>query len=276
MNTDALIGNIAVNIYETRALMGIAAATAVASTVRHLLAQKAEVNIVFAAAPSQNEFLAALVREDIDWERINAFHMDEYIGLENGSEATFSRYLKTHLFNHVRCKAVHFIQGDADNAQVECNRYAGLLQQYPIDIVCMGIGENNHIAFNDPHVADFNDTEVVKTVALDTECRQQQVNDGCFPSLAAVPTHAITLTVHALLHCKYIFCTVPGERKANAVYHTLHSPVGEQYPSTALRTHRAVQMFLDKDSAGEIVKGAIPARTRHWGGVNRESAIVKR
>ena len=116
----------------------------------------------------------------------------------------------------------------------------------------MGIGENSHIAFNDPPVADFKDSATVKVVLLDADCRQQQVNDGCFPSLKDVPTLALTLTVPALLHCQYIFCMVPGERKAKAVYHTFNSPVTEQYPSTALRTHGNVQMFVDVDSAGML------------------------
>jgi glucosamine-6-phosphate deaminase len=124
-----------------------------------------------------------------------------------------------------------------------------LLKQLPPDIVCMGIGENNHIAFNDPPVADFNDREMVKVVTLDADCRQQQVNDGCFPSLAAVPEQALTLTIPALVQGRHIICVVPGERKANAVYHTLHSPITEQYPSTILRQHHGVEMFLDRDSS---------------------------
>ena len=244
--------NIQLRIYDNRPALGIAAAKAVATTIQRLLKTKSEVNMVFAAAPSQNEFLAALVKEDIDWSRINVLHMDEYIGLDDGSEATFAYYLKAHLFSHVQCKAVHFIQGNNNDALAECNRYTSLLQQHPIDIVCMGIGENSHIAFNDPPVADFNDPATVKVVLLDADCRQQQVNDGCFPTLGDVPTHAITLTVPALLNCKYIFCMVPGKRKAKAVYHNFNSPVGEQYPSTALRTHSAVEMFVDKESAAML------------------------
>jgi glucosamine-6-phosphate deaminase len=244
--------NIQLRIYDSRIALGTAAANTVATTIQHLLTTEQELNIVFAAAPSQNEFLAALIKEDIDWRSINAFHMDEYIGLDEGSQATFAYYLKTHLFNHVQCKSVHYIHGNSNNADAECNCYASLLQQHPVDIVCMGIGENSHIAFNDPPVADFNDTAAVKVVLLDADCRQQQVNDGCFPTLDDVPKHAITLTIPALLNCKYIFCMVPGQRKAKAVYHTFNSPLGEQYPSTALRTHGAVQMFVDKDSVAMI------------------------
>jgi len=238
--------DITIDIFENRAQMGTAAATATARTINDLLSKQDEVNMVFAAAPSQNEFLAALVQQQVEWKRVNAFHMDEYIGLSAGSPATFGYYLQTHLFGKVTFKAVNYINGNAEN---ECARYASLLANNPVDIVCMGIGENNHIAFNDPPVADFNDAQTVKIVDLDEPCRQQQVNDGCFPSMAQVPTHAITLTVPALLNCKYIFCIVPGERKAKAVFNTFNSEVNEQYPSTALRKHSSVHLFLDKDSS---------------------------
>ena len=240
---------ITINIYETRQQMGIAAANATARTIRMLLAKQHEISMVFAAAPSQNEFLAALIEEDIEWHRINAFHMDEYIGLEEGSPALFAYYLQKHLFNNAAFKTVNYINGNAPNPQNECDRYTSLLNKQPIDIVCMGIGENSHIAFNDPPVADFNDTKTVKIVKLDEACRQQQVNDGCFAALADVPTHALTLTVPALLNCTYIFCIVPGERKADAVFNTLNSSISERYPSTALRKHNNTQLFLDKDSS---------------------------
>ena len=239
-----------INIYESRALMGAAAAQAAADTVNSLLKEQNEVNMVFAAAPSQNEFLAALTEQPIDWTRINAFHMDEYIGLPAGSTAAFAYYLQKHLFEKVPFKAVHYLNGNATDALAECNRYTKLLNDHPIDIVCMGIGENNHIAFNDPPVADFKDAKTVKIVALDEACRQQQVNDGCFASFDEVPTHALTLTVPALLNCKEIFCIVPGKRKAKAVFNTFNKPVTELYPSTALRMHGNVRLFLDKDSAG--------------------------
>jgi len=244
-----IIDGITGQVFDNRAQMGNAAASAVAACIRSLLEAQQEVNVVFAAAPSQNEFLEALIKEDIDWQRINAFHMDEYIGLQAGSTASFAYYLQTHLFNQVHCKAVHFIDGHNADATAACKHYTNLLQQHPIDIVCMGIGENAHIAFNDPPVADFDDQQAIKVVELDEACRRQQVNDGCFATIDDVPTHAFTLTVPALLNCRFIFCMVPGERKAQAVFHTFNSPVSEQYPSTALRTHSDVQMFLDKDSA---------------------------
>lgn len=246
------IPHIKVNVSADRAQMGAAAARATAELIRHLLASQPEVNMIFAAAPSQNEFLAALSEQPIEWPRINAFHMDEYTGLGEHSPQSFARYLKEHLFDKTAFKSIHYLRGDAEDPAAECRRYALPLRQLPPDIVCMGIGENNHIAFNDPPVADFNDREAVKIVTLDADCRQQQVNDGCFPSLAVVPRQALTLTIPALVQGRHIICVVPGERKANAVYHTLHSPIAEQYPSTILRLHHSVELFLDRDSSKNI------------------------
>ena len=243
---------ISVNVFADRVQMGAAAARTTADIIRQLLTSQPVVNMIFAAAPSQNEFLTALSEQPIEWSRINAFHMDEYIGLDEGSPQSFAWYLKRQFFDKVSLKAVHYLHGDAADLGLECQRYTDLLRQLPPDIVCMGIGENNHIAFNDPPVANFNDREAVKVVVLDADCRQQQVNDGCFPSLGVVPEQALTLTIPALLQSRYIICVVPGERKANAVYHTLHSPISEQYPSTILRQHRAVEMYLDKDSSKNL------------------------
>jgi glucosamine-6-phosphate deaminase len=244
--------HIRVNIFADRAQMGAAAARTTADLIRHLLASQPVVNMIFAAAPSQNEFLAALSEQPVEWSRINAFHMDEYIGLNEDAPQSFARYLKEHLFDKTPFRSIHFLQGDAEDLDAECRRYTVLLKQQPPDIVCMGIGENNHLAFNDPPVADFHDPETVKVVTLDADCRQQQVNDGCFPSLGVVPEQALTLTISALVQGRHIICVVPGERKANAVYHTLHSPISEKYPSTILRQHPSVEMYLDKDSSKNL------------------------
>jgi glucosamine-6-phosphate deaminase len=249
MVTDCHVENIRVRIADNRDLLGGISARAVADTIRALLKERSQVNLVFAAAPSQNEFLAALLRQPIEWGRLNAFHMDEYIGLDQHAPQSFAWYLQTHLFGMAPFRSVHLLNGIAPDLDAECARYAGLLRQFPIDIVCMGIGENNHLAFNDPPVADFHDPKSVKVVTLDEDCRRQQVNDGCFPSLAAVPERALTLTIPALLDCRFIFAMVPGKRKANAVFHTLNSPVTQQYPSTILKQHSTVQLFLDKDSS---------------------------
>jgi glucosamine-6-phosphate deaminase len=246
---DAHKANIRLRIFDNRDALGQAAANAVAESIERLLATQPTLNIVFAAAPSQNEFLGALVKQPLDWRRINAFHMDEYLGLGANDPQSFANYLNTHLFAHVPFKKIHLMNGLAPDPQVELERYAALLKENPTDILCLGIGENNHLAFNDPPVADFKDAATVKIVTLDAACRQQQVNDGCFPTLAAVPAQALTITIPALMAARYCFAIVPGERKAIAVANTIDSPLSERYPSTILRQHPAVQLFLDRDSS---------------------------
>lgn len=241
-----------VKVFETRKEMGEAAAKLAAEKINELLSQKEEVNMIFAAAPSQNEFIESLIQKEINWSRINAFHMDEYIGLEAGAPQAFGNFLKEKIFGKVPFKSINYLNGNTTNPEEECKRYAGLLKEYPTDIVCMGIGENGHIAFNDPPVADFNDPKLVKIVALDNECRQQQVNDGCFANFDAVPTHALTLTVPALMSGKYVYCVVPGELKATAVYNTLNQKQSEEYPSTILRSHPNAILYLDKKSSSGI------------------------
>ncbi|WP_198652233.1 glucosamine-6-phosphate deaminase [Chitinophaga deserti] len=239
---------IKVHQFEDRRRMGAAAADQVAARIHALLQSKEEISMIFAAAPSQQEFLEAFRADvSIPWHRIHAFHMDEYLGLPAEAPQGFGNFLKDRLFGLVPFKSVHYLNGQALFAAAECARYANLLQG-GTDIVCMGVGENTHIAFNDPHVADFNDPVLVKVVDLDEACRRQQVNDGCFATLEEVPTHALTLTVPALFRADYIFCMVPGPAKAAAIRHTLHSPVSGQHPSTILRTHPHAELFIDKDS----------------------------
>jgi len=239
-----------IKAFETRQLMGESAATAIAAKINALLKIKPEVNIIFAAAPSQNEFLLALINKDIEWNRINAFHMDEYIGLHPDAPQAFGNFLKDRIFSKLPFKSINYLNGNANDIDAECNRYKKLLSQYPTDIVCLGIGENGHLAFNDPPVADFNDPKMVKQVKLDEACRQQQVNDGCFKSIDEVPTHALTLTIPALMSAGYLSVVVPGPAKAQAVYNTLHQPIAELYPSTILRRHTNAVLYLDKDSDG--------------------------
>lgn len=242
-----------VQVYPARAAMGAAAAEQAAVAVIRLLAQQPVVNIIFAAAPSQQEFLEALaVQPGIEWQRVNAFHMDEYVGLPADAPQGFGNFLHERIFSKVPFREVFYLNGQADDPAGECRRYAALLEQYPADIVNMGIGENAHIAFNDPHVADFNDPALVKIVDLDEACRRQQVNDGCFATIAEVPQYALTLTVPALMRGRYLFCMVPGEKKATAVKHTVQGQVQEKYPSSVLRTHAAAVLYLDEDSAAQI------------------------
>lgn len=242
-----------IQIFNNRKAMGNYAAHLVAKKIRQLLEKQDLISIIFAAAPSQNEFLAALsIKPNIDWLRVIAFHMDEYVGLPTDAPQGFGNFLKRSLFDKVPFLEVHYLNGNATDPKQECLRYAELLNQFPPDLVCMGIGENTHIAFNDPHVAKLNDPEMVKIVDLDKACRQQQVNDGCFESLEQVPTHAFTLTIPTLLYPKSLFCMVPGINKAQAIFHTLHEPIASIYPSTTLRQHPDAILFLDQDSASKI------------------------
>lgn len=236
-------------VLEDRKLLGARAAEAVYKQITELLNEMSFINIIFAAAPSQNEFLSALIEKDIDWSRINAFHMDEYIGLDADAPQGFGNFLKAGLFDKVSFRSVNYLNGNAADVEKECFRYESLLKEFPPHIVCMGIGENSHIAFNDPHVADFNDLKRVKVVDLDEECRQQQVNDGCFSTISQVPKMAITLTIPLLFSGKYLFCMVPGEKKAKAVHHTVTQEVTEKYPSTILRKHNNALMFTDVQSS---------------------------
>lgn len=239
-----------VRIFPTRDKMGRAAAEHVCALLQELLARQAFVNVMFAAAPSQNEFLDHLSKmKGIEWSRVNAFHMDEYFSLPADAEQLFSKYLTDRLFSKVALNAVHVFNAVAADPVEECARYAELLKTHPIDIVCMGIGENGHIAFNDPPVADFNDLLLAKVVELDQPCRQQQVNDGSFASIADVPTYAITVTVPQLMSARYVSIVVPTERKAVAVRNTLLGPVSTKVPASILRRHKQAALFLDEASA---------------------------
>lgn len=243
--------NMEVFVFDDRKAMGDAAGKKVADKILKLLGQQEEVRMIFAAAPSQKDFFTCLRQaSDIPWNRITAFHMDEYIGLPPHAPQLFSNFLKKHLFDHVNFKAVHLMDGNRDHRE-ESRRYAALLSENPIDIVCLGIGENGHIAFNDPPVADFNDPEIIKVVELDQASRQQQVNDGCFPSMDQVPRQALTLTIPSLVQGKFLYCMVPGARKREAVRKTLYGPVTTACPASVLQRHTHCKIYLDTGSYGD-------------------------
>lgn len=248
------IDNLEVEIFSTRELMGDAVARHVHDTIHALLKKQNTVNIIFAAAPSQRDLYASLLKMAIPWDRVNAMHMDEYVGITADQPQSFRNYLKTNLFGKIPLKSVNYIKGESDDLKAECDRYATVLTTYPPDVVCMGIGENTHIAFNDPPVAKFDDAEIVKIVELDIVCRQQQVNDGCFPSLREVPTHALTLTIPILTTAPHVFCVVPGKTKARAVYQTLYQTISPAYPSTILRSHPNARLYLDLESSSLLKK----------------------
>jgi glucosamine-6-phosphate deaminase len=246
--THRTFDRLSVESFASRAEMGAAAAADVADALTQRLANQAGVRMVFAAAPSQADMLKALCAiPGIDWDRVTAFHMDEYIGLDPASSARFANWLDAHVFSRLPFAAVHRITPEPD-AQAEVRDYAEQLNEAPIDFVCLGIGVNGHIAFNDPPVADFNDPLDVKIVELDDICRQQQVDDECFPDLASVPKHAITLTVPRLLRADRLFCIVPGAIKRDAVQKTLHGPLTTECPASILRSHPACTLYIEKES----------------------------
>ena len=251
------VDSLKVLVFEDRPAAGQAAASAVALAIASRRAAVGRANVVFAAAPSQNEFLDALAADgSVDWSRVHAYHMDEYLGLGPDHPASFRRYLREHLFDRVGSAAsnLHLIPGeDAGRPTRTCLEYETALLAAPTDVVCAGIGENGHLAFNDPPVADFLDPVLVKVVRLDQACREQQLHDGCFATIDKVPTHAFTLTVPALLSAPVVSVVVPGPRKAAAVRAALRGPIGEACPASALRRHAGATLYLDRESAAEVL-----------------------
>jgi glucosamine-6-phosphate deaminase len=242
--------NLRVEVYRSQELAGQAAALDVGARIESTLETKEILSMVLAAAPSQDDFLAALsIMPKIAWTQVVALHMDEYISMPESHPQRFGNYLRERLFDLVRPGVVHYLDGNALDLEEECRRYASLWSQHPPDVVCLGIGENGHIAFNDPDVADFRDPAVVKVVELDEQCRQQQVNDGCFSRIESVPTQALTMTIPALMSGNWMYCIVPGARKAEAVRETLHGPISERCPASILRKHDRAVLYLDLDSA---------------------------
>ncbi|MDR1719112.1 MAG: 6-phosphogluconolactonase [Dysgonamonadaceae bacterium] len=244
------IDKLTVKTFASCSEMSFHAAKDVSVQIKALLSRKQQINMIFASAPSQSEFLKQLVTyKEIEWGKINAFHLDEYINLDENAPQRFGNFLKTAIFGLLPFGNVFYLNGNNPIEQ-ECEYYARLLQHYPPDIVCLGIGENGHLAFNDPHVARFDDSEVIKVVDLDETSRRQQVHDKCFEKLEDVPTQALTLTIPTLLSAPYLFCIVPFKTKAQAVYSTLKGEISENCPASVLRKApgQAV-LYLDNDSS---------------------------
>ena len=241
-----------VEVYGTPEGMGEAAAAQVERHLAAAVASRGAANLVFAAAVSQLSFLEALRRKAIDWARVTVFHLDEYTELPPDHPASFRRFLREHVLDAVRPGRVHLLQGDADDLDGEVERYQSLLRAHPLDVACIGIGENGHIAFNDPPVADFDDPFLVKEVELDDGCRLQQVHDGWFSSFEETPRRALTLTVPAIMNSRVVSCVVPGERKADAVHDALNGPVVTACPASILRRHENATLLVDAASAARL------------------------
>jgi glucosamine-6-phosphate deaminase len=246
-------GRLRVEVLPSRPMMGLAAARAVAEAIRDLLARDRRAAVIFASAPSQNEFLAALRQEPgIDWPRVTAFHLDEYVGIAPDHPASFRRFLVDRLFSHVALAAFHGLDGQARDLAAECTRYTALLRQANPALAILGIGENGHLAFIDPPVCDFAEKSDLRVVELDEPCRRQQVNDGCFPSLAEVPRTALSLTIPFLLRVPQAVAIVPGPAKRAAIRAAIEGPVTTACPASILRRHRDATLFLDEDSAASL------------------------
>lgn len=240
-----------VKVYGTEPESGEAAAELVEQRLQATIIERQRATLILATGTSQLSFLKALEGAAIEWEKVTVFHLDEYTELSEQHPASFRRYLKEHILDAVQPDEVHLINGSADDLEAEIERYEFLLQEHPIDVACIGIGENGHIAFNDPPVADFNDPRLVKEVELDDACRMQQVNEGWFPSLEDAPRRAVTLTIPAIMSSRIISCVVPGQRKAEAVRNALNGPVTTACPASILRRHENVTLFLDRFSAAK-------------------------
>ena len=251
-NTEFKKENIKVKIFASKEEVGKAAAIAVAEKLDAAISEKGLANLILATGASQFQFLENLQKQAIDWKKITVFHLDEYKGMPVTHPASFRKYLKERILDKVQPKQVHYLNGAAPDAEAEVLRYENLLKEHPVDIACIGIGENGHIAFNDPPVANFNDPKLVKVVELDEACRKQQLGEGWFPTFDDVPTHALTLTIPAIMGCKHISCVVPDGRKAEAVYNTLNVEISTACPATILRTHPDTVLYLDSESASKL------------------------
>jgi len=238
-----------VEVHPDPAALARHAAADVASWLRETVRERGSANAMFATGNSQLAFVDILVvAPDVPWPHVTVFHMDEYVGAGPDHPAGFQRWIRERISDRVAPAAAHYLDGLAD-PEAECTRYEGLLRTHPIDVCVLGIGENGHLAFNDPPVADFADRRDVKVVELDTACRRQQVGEGHFPTIDAVPTHAMTVTVPALLRARAVIAVVPERRKAEPVRDALTGPVSTACPASALRTHPNATLYLDAESA---------------------------
>jgi len=240
-------------VFETKEKMGQAAADAAAAGIRDAITQRSQANLILATGASQFEMLENLVAaEGLDWPKVVMFHLDEYIGLGPDHPASFRKYLRERFVEKVGAlKAAHFVDGDAGDPARECRRLGALIQAHPIDVACIGIGENGHLAFNDPP-ADFETEVPYLVVQLDERCRKQQLGEGWFETLEQVPAQAISMSIRQILKSKQLVVTVPDRRKAEAVTNALEGPVTPDCPASILREHANCSMFLD-ESAGSLL-----------------------
>jgi glucosamine-6-phosphate deaminase len=243
-------GDLQVQVFSSKREASREAAEVAAGIVRRAISDRGHARMVVSTGNSQFDFIEALVAvPDLDWSAVEAFHLDEYAGMPMTHPASFRLWLKTRLADRVPLRAMYYLNGDAPDPEAESRRYGALLAEAPIDVGFIGIGENGHIAFNDPAVADFADPEAVKTVQLDDACRRQQVGEGHFAGIAEVPERALSLTCPTIMGMANLICCVPELRKARAVRDTIEGPISTSCPASILRTHRSAWLLLDAESA---------------------------
>lgn len=254
------VGQLPVSIYRTNEEMGAAAAAEAAGIITEAVDARGVANVIMATGNSQLTFLAALREiKQFPWSRVNLFHMDEYVGIDSGHPASFPNFLERHFVRYVEPGRFHPLRVPADGVEAACREYAALLLAHPADLCAIGIGENGHIAFNDPPYAEFDDPLRVKVVELDETSRRQQVGEGHFANLEEVPTHAVTLTIPALLAARRVLCIVPEERKAEAVKRALTGPVAESCPASILSRCDHAHLYLDAEAAGRAFPDLLSA-----------------
>jgi glucosamine-6-phosphate deaminase len=248
------VDQLSIHVFKTNKELGQAAAFLAVKIINEAIDSKGVANIILATGNSQLSFLNALKVTKIDWSKVRVFHMDEYIGIDPDHPASFPNFLRKQLIDYVHPKDFFPLSTQKEALEDVCREYEALLYSYPADLCALGIGENGHLAFNDPPYADFNDPEWVKIVKLDDTSRLQQVGEGHFSTLDAVPTHAVTLTIPALLAAKHVFVLVPEHRKTEAVYLSLTTEISPNFPATILRKTPHAQLFVDLDSAAKIIQ----------------------
>jgi len=239
-------------IYKTKQEMGNAAAAQAADAIKQAIEEKGEANIILATGTSQFETIKSLTSSGIDFSKVTMFHLDEYIGLPADHPASFRKYLKERFVDKVPAlKAVHFVEGDAENPQQECQRLGDIIAKNPIDVALIGIGENGHLAFNDPP-ADFETEQPYIIVELDEKCRAQQMGEGWFKTLEQVPRRAISMSIRQIIKSACLIVSVPEKRKAEAVKNALEGKVTNICPASILQTHKSCKIFLDSDAASQL------------------------
>jgi glucosamine-6-phosphate deaminase len=248
-------GNARVAVHDSAHSAGTAAGEGAARIIRDAVAKKGRARVIAATGNSQIPFVEALINENINWKAVELFHMDEYAGIQPDHPSSFRHWIRTRLEEKVHPRVTHYLNGDAADLQAEMMRYTELLKQAPIDVAFVGFGENGHIAFNDPAVADFNDPVMVKIVTLDEACRRQQAGEGHFSDVAAVPREAVTITCSGLFRADAWICCVPEGRKAQAVRNALEGAISEACPASLVRRHPNAGVYLDTDSGAFVIHG---------------------